>query len=338
MSWFTLQNARQSVAGNDRGAALISALLMVALIATLALAVTREMRFALDRAANLDLRDQAHWYTTGARDYAEAMIVRAVAHPDTAFRPDAGWLDEPQVFPIDGGRLAGRIRDAHNCFNLNALVEIDSDGQAIVVPRHRTQLATLLEALGLPAAQAVGIAAQAADWIDSDQRAQASGAEDGDYRRSGRPYRTADTLIAETAELRGLLAMTPEIFDHIAPYLCAVPEARPLALNINTLRLDQAELLMAAFGGALERRQAEALLLQRPLGGFPSEEAFWAVESIQALGLTEDERPRVGLVSRYFEIRIDVGRGDLHYGLEALVRVDPDQGLRRISQTYGVFT
>ena len=132
----------------------------------------------------------------------------------------------------------------------------------------RRRFEHLMRALGLPAAEAARIAGQTIDWIDSDNRPAASGAEDDVYLGRGEAgYRTGATLMAEPAELLALEAMTPDAYRQIAPFVCTRPVAEALPLNINTLRPEQWPLLAALFEGDLGRVAIDGILLARPAAG-----------------------------------------------------------------------
>ena len=323
-------------ADKQAGAALITAILLVALMSSLALAITTGMRFSLRRAANMDVRDQAHWYVLGARDYAEALLLRALDEPSQAFRPDAGWLNTPRVFAIEGGRITGEIRDAHNCFNPNALVTADAQGALAIDRDRQRQFERLLTATGIAAGQAIQIAAATADWIDTDLRPVTSGAEDEVYLRDGRGYRTGNTYLSEVGELRAVDGVMSDAFSRAAPMICTFPGAQALALDINTLRLDQAPLLIAALDGGLTRAEAETVLLQRPTAGYADIAAFWATDSMRALELDAAERPEITVTSRYFEIEITVEYAGIRYGLREQVEVSGGRQITRLTQRHGI--
>ncbi|WP_417498136.1 type II secretion system minor pseudopilin GspK [Maricaulis sp.] len=321
----------------ERGAALITAILLVALMSGLALGIATDMRFSLRRASNLDARDQAYWYALGARDYSEALLLRALNEPEQVFRPNADWLGTPRIFPIEGGQLAGEVRDGHNCFNLNALVAVTGDAASGADATQQRRFVRLMEELGIATAQASRIAASAADWIDSDSRPVTSGGEDEIYLRAGRDYRTANVPMAEARELRSVAGVTPDIYARIAPFLCAFPARSPVALDINTLRLDQVPLLVAAFDGALTRAQAETVLLQRPAAGYADIGAFWTSELIAALQLDAAERPEIGVSSHRFEIDIAVDYAGVRYRLLEQVETGSSQRVVRLAQRHGIY-
>ena len=82
----------------------------------------------------------------------------------------------PRRIPLPGEGLAvGTIRDGGNCFNLNSLVQGDVTATLVQRPAAIEQFVALMRVLGLPEPTARRIAAAAADWIDSDDRAQPAG-------------------------------------------------------------------------------------------------------------------------------------------------------------------
>jgi len=322
----------------EKGAALISALLLVALMTTVALAIATDMRFSMRRAANLDIRDQSYWYALGARDFAESMVERAMGSPEEALTPSAAWLSGPQIFPIEDGQLAGTIRDGNNCFNVNSLVVAGGNGLLVEDPQQRRRFERLMDAAGIPLNVAALIAGQAVDWIDSDARPVVSGGEDEIYAEGERGYRTANTLMVERQELLSLAAMTPALYERIAPLVCTRPVAEPLPLNINTLRFDQAPLMMAAFDGRLSRTDVEGLLIQRPQDGYGEIAEFWALPAIQALEPDAAMQSVLATTTNYFEIEIDVFYAGMRFELFELIEWRGGGDVRRVSQRYGSFS
>ncbi|WP_300528777.1 type II secretion system minor pseudopilin GspK [Maricaulis sp.] len=322
----------------ERGAALISALLLVALMTTVAMALATDLRFSMRRTANLEIRDQAYWYALGARDFAEISIERAMSAPDQALRPDAEWLNGPQIFPIDQGQLAGTVTDGNNCFNLNSLVVRGEDGVLREVAAHRHRYEILMRAAGLPAQEVGRISAQTLDWIDSDVRQTISGGEDELYSDLSRAYRTGNTLLAEPQELLALEAMTPDLFRVLEPLVCTRPMTDPLSVNINTLRADQLPLLIAALDGNITQVEADGLLLRRPPAGFEQASEFWELNLLENLELTDEMRGSVGITTNYFEIEIDVLYAGMRFELNETVEWRGGGSLRRLTQRYGSFS
>lgn len=323
---------------HERGVSLAGALMLVALMSVIAMTMATELRFAMRRSLNMEVRDQAHWYALGARDYTEALLERVMAEPASALRPDAAWLQGPQFFPIEQGQLAGEVRDGNNCFNLNGLVTQDERGRTTADARQQRRFEAMMQAAGLPPQDAARIAAQAVDWLDTDSRPSSSGAEDPAYAEFAMPYRAANTLMVEREEMLALPAVTPAIYAELAPLVCVRPVAEPLALNINTLQASHLPLLIGVFEGRLPRATAETILLQRPLGGFADEDAFWTLDQIASLEPDASLRETVGVSTRYFEIDIDVLYAGARYELSEVVEIRGAGRPIRVSQRFGMFS
>ena len=226
-----------------------------------------------------------------------------------------------------------RVRDAHNCFNLNALVpgpDADADSARHAGARFRA----LLGALGLPTGISERIAGETADWIDADSSPRIGGAEDSAYLAARPPYRAANAPMAEVEEMRALASMTPEIFALVAPHVCVLPDPVLLPLNVNTLRIEDAPQLAGLFEGRLSLRQAEDVLMRRPSGGYGDISGFWNDAEIAALNAGSASLRQAGLTSSWFDVRVDVELADGRFTLREMVEASPRQ-IRRASQRFG---
>mgnify|MGYP006271121015 FL=1 len=322
----------------ERGAALVAALMLVALMAAVSVQLVDLSRFAVFRTANAADRAQAYWSALGARTFAEGIVLETAR--DDVLRADLPWLSEPQVFPVERGVITGRVRDGNNCLNINALAdaggeaERDGTGQGDV-ERARAMYDALMRAVGAPPGAAQRLKAQIIDWIDADARPEPGGAEDETYQRFDPPYRAANQRFAELEELRALAEMTPDFYAALAPWLCVRPSPDQPALNINTLRLDQAPLLSAAFQGRLSLADAEAVLFRRPPRGYDALEDFWADPLIAPIEIEGPERQGIAVTSRWFEMSVDVEMGDARFALSQLAELTEGGALIRHRQRFG---
>ncbi len=322
---------------DKRGTALITALMITAVMAIVATGLSQSLFFALDRSGHIAARDQAYWYAAGARDFAESVLLRSVPPSGQPMRPSDAWAQGARRFEIENGVLTGEVRDANNCFNLNALVTVSGRGGYTAVEAEAEAFITLMQALNIPAGEAQAIAAQAADWIDSDTRPGARGAEDMQYAQRPVPHRAANTLFTEVEEMLALPAMNPAYFAVLSPLVCAHPVTGHMPLNPNTLHTGQAALLAAALDNNLSLPDAALLISRRPTTGYADIEAVWQEPLLADLDLSPEERPPFTLNSRYFEIRVDVLQGETHFRLRESVELDRTGRLIRHSQRFGVF-
>ena len=322
----------------ERGAALVAALMLVALMAAVSVQLVDLSRFAVFRTANAADRAEAYWSALGARAFAEGIVLETAR--EDVLRSDLPWLSEAQVFPVERGVITGRVRDGNNCLNLNALAEAggeaDDDARGLGdVERARAMYDALMRAIGAPPGAASRLKAQIIDWIDADARPEPGGAEDETYQRFDPPYRAANQRFTELEELLALPEMTPQFYAALAPWLCVRPSGVQPALNVNTLRLDQAPLLSAVFEGRLSAPDAEAVLFRRPPRGYDALEDFWADPLIARMEIEGPERQGIAVTSRWFEMSVDVELGGARFVLSQLVELTDGGALTRHGQRFG---
>lgn len=329
---------RPGETSSERGAALIAALLLVALMAAIAVQLTDLSRFAVFRTSNTQTRADAYWYALGARELAEDVVLQSVN--GDVMRSDLPWLGEAQVFPIADGLIVGAVRDGNNCLNLNALTgpgpsgtELGSaSGQA---DRVQAMYRELMEQIEAPPGVANRLQAQIIDWIDTNNRPEPGGAEDDTYQRYSPPYRAANQPMVELEELLALPAMTPQFYAVLRPWLCVRPSAMQPAINVNTLTLEQAPLLVAALDGRISRPDAEALLFRRPPQGYDALQDFWADPIIAQLELDASNLQGIGVTSQWFEMDLQVRLRETRFELSQLVHLRDGGALNRYRQRFG---
>lgn len=195
---------------NQRGVALLTVLLLVAVMSVLVMGMLDDIRFGLHRASNAQSMAQAQWYARGAESLAMAQIDRL----STRAAAQAGLADleqRPLVFPIEHGMIRARLSDATACFNLNSVVE----GTGELWQRRESgsrQFTALLRALDVPRLEADALVDSLVDWIDSDQAPGLAGAEDASYLARDPAYRTGGALLAEVTELRAISGFNDAIY------------------------------------------------------------------------------------------------------------------------------
>ena len=208
----------------NRGVALITALLIMALIATLT--YTLEWNNALDlrRTVVMLNRDQAVQVAVGAESWIQSILRQDLEDSDTDHLGEI-WAGDLPGLPIDGGEVFGAIEDLQGRFNVNNL--LGSDGK--VDQPSLEQFQRLLLALGLDPRFA-GITA---DWIDANQDAGfPDGAEDAIYTGLTPPYRTANQMLSSASELAALEGIDKVSMDILLPHIIALPGRT--SVNVNT--------------------------------------------------------------------------------------------------------
>jgi len=238
----------------SRGVALITALLIMALIASLTYTLKWNNTLDLRRTIVMLNRDQAIQVAIGAESWIQSILRQDLEESDTDHLGEI-WASELPGLPIDGGEVFGDIEDLQGRFNVNNLIGDDGDVDEAAMQ----QLQRLLLALGLDPRFA-GIAG---DWIDDNQDAQfPDGAEDSIYTGITPPYRAANQLLSSASELAALEGMDKTTLDILLPHIVALPGHT--AINVNTAT--------AAVLQSLDERitvaDAERLIAERAESGF----------------------------------------------------------------------
>ncbi len=272
----------------QRGAAILMAMIIVTLVATLAAGMIWQQWRAVQVEAAERARTQSAWILGGALDWAR-LILREDRATFTA-------LSEPWAVPLAEARLStflaadkdntddapdaflsGAIVDAQARYNLRNLI----DPQGKVLP---TELAAL-ERL----CQTIGVAGDVATRIADGMRDALSPGAAG----------TAPLLPRSTAQL-AWLGVEPEAMRRLEPYVTLLP--KPTPVNVNTA---SREVLVGAIKG-LDLATAERLLQVRQRTPF---KALLEVEQ-QIPGLSPLPAQQVGVKSEFFEISGRLRLGD----------------------------
>jgi general secretion pathway protein K len=307
-------------APGERGAALLTVLLLVAVIAVLAGTALERLRLTTRLAANATAGEQARGYAEAAEALAVARVSTLLSRDQTRVTLAGGWSGRPFGLPLPGGGTAiARVTDGGNCFNLNGLVSEPVLGTYQSYPSAVAEFARLMRLVQVPAGAADRIAASTADWIDSDQDQQASGAEDGIYLGKTPAYRTAGTLMADPSELRAIDGVTPEVYAALRPWICTKPRAELSRLNVNTLTPEQAPLIAMLSDNNMSVAQAQAALVRRPEEGFTSTSDFIAATNASGATISVPNENQLAVTSKWFALRIDVNLGSAQVQEHALI-------------------
>lgn len=304
-------------AERERGVALLTVVLLVAVIAVIAGGALERLRLATRLAANAGGQAQARSYAGAAEALALSRLDTLLGQQPSRVTLAGGWSDRPFSLPLPGGQAVARVRDGGNCFNLNGLVRAVAPGVYQSDPAERARFARLLRLVQVSAQVAEQVAAGASDWIDTDTDQQVQGAEDPSYAGMSPAYRTPGTLMADPSELRAVAGVTREVYQAAEPWLCTLPEARPATLNLNTLAPEQAPLLAMLLPETVGSGTVAQALLRRPPQGWGDTAAFWSGLSNSMAGT--DAQARTGVRSTWFALTVDVAVGGTSLQERALI-------------------
>ena len=267
----------------QRGAALLTAMIIVTLVATLASAMVWQQWRAVQVESAERARAQSAWILSGALDFARLILredmkgsgqVTALTEPwatPLAESRLSTFLAADNANPDDGPEafLSGNITDAQARYNLPNLV---IGGK--VVPAELEVLERLCQTLGLDVSIATRIASGLRDATASSPTAAAP-------------------LAPITVEQLAWLGIDAASLQTLRPYVVLLPGITAIPINVNTA---PKEVLMAVIKG-LDAGSAERLVQLRQRTPFHTKSAF----NDQIKSLPQDAN--IDVVSSFFEVR-----------------------------------
>lgn len=261
----------------QRGVALITVLLVVAIVTVVCAGLIARQQLAIRASSNQIQARQALQYALGGEALAQGILTRDLKAPGSApgqgvDHPQEAWAQRLPTFPIEQGEITVRIEDLAGRFNLNSLVQARPGAQqdAGADPQGAVdgavnlaavqQFQRLLVNLGI---EQPAYANRLVDWLDGrPERYQDSGAEDNEYLLAEPAYRAGNRRIEDVSELRLLLGMTDEHYRRLLPHVSALPS--DAALNVNTA----SAMVLASLRDDLTPGAAQALVQGRPAEGY----------------------------------------------------------------------
>ncbi len=298
----------------QRGIALIIALVVLALSATLATAMVWDSNLAQRRSENILHGAQAQAYAYGAEAWA-AQILRRDAEKTQTDSLTEPWAMQLPPLPVDGGSITGRIEDMDGRFNINDLV--DSKGK--VQADELAQFQRLLTLVGLDPKLADAVL----DWIDPDTQPRfPDGAEDQYYGDLQPPYAASDRPMTSTSELMLVKGFDREAFARLAPYVTALPTTTPI--NVNTAPA----LVLQSLADGITPAEIESVQQVQVNKGFKDVSEFHQI-------VQQNTQVRLSVASSYFLVTARVAVGTTSLTLYSLLARDANGGTRTLRRTFG---
>jgi general secretion pathway protein K len=307
----------------QRGIALITAILLVALATIMAATIGYENAMTARRGTATFAFDQSLEVEKAAEAIA-AYALRAVRQQNhTATYPAQPWATPyGPVDLIPGVTLEAWLVDAQGRFNLNNLVNPDGSTNADAVLVFENLLSTLgLEPKWAP---------MMADWIDSDTVPNnPDGAEDSVYLSQMPPYRAANMLITHASEILALPGFGRDRYLKLEPFITALPQG--IGINLCSAPME----VLNALGptGTVNFSDPQALAKNRAEGCFPTQQDF-------DNGFNSDSTARgkadqmVTVMSNYFTLTSIVTIGSTQFALYSLLHQEGDMRVRSIQRSF----
>jgi len=295
----------------QRGAALIVAMLVFALATTLIVAMGSEFTLFLKRGANSFIAQQGYAYLRGGEELA-GLVLRQDQETDKQAQQQRDdltelWAQQMPPYALDeGGWLVGSLEDLQGRFNINSVAGTAPKGKRFTAAQE--QFIRLLQTPDDPRVSeqdAVLITEALMDWLDKDSEPRDFGAEDDYYFDMTPSYRAANLNMHSVSELRLVAYMTAEIYNALAPYLSVW--GTNASINIHTAPLAVLRTINTAGDlRPLTIQEGETLFEMREESGFDSLQAMLDSPVFAGREIAPELQARLGETSVWFLYRGEV--------------------------------
>ncbi len=302
--------ALKAIKKSERGSALLTALLVMTLAASAAMAMIVRQNFDIRRTEQMLTTDRIYQHTLGVETWAVLELLAARANLEEGVEPiDTlydDWAQPLETTAVEEGYLGGEIIDLQGLFNLNNLVEIESWQQAGFGEEDITEPVDEEEQPvdeGAEAGEPLFVDDDALEALDRFSQLaiftrllmlvepnlyeedafeiavavrnwlDPESGIDYIYENAFPPYLPGHRPMASVTELRMVAGMTPELFDALINYVTVLPPSLLAELGFEQgLEGEEGEQISSAVT-PINVNTAPPLVLQALLGGISEEEA-----------------------------------------------------------------
>lgn len=300
----------------QRGVALITVLLVFALVAIIAGEIVNRVYFSIRQTGNHLIYAQAYQYALGGEAFARQLLYKDFELDQQRGAMDhlhEAWFKQSERYDFDQGILEISIRDMQDRLNVNNLITPEGEPDQ----RRTGQFQRLFQELKLDSA----VLSAWLDWLDKDLEPRFMGLEDEGYLALDRSYRAANQAIAEISELLAVKGMNKTGYEKLLPSIAALPS--PTAINVNTVTAQ----VLAAMVPNLGLAAAERIVEGREESGYETVDDFMQHEQLAGLELDASD---FTVQSEYFEVTVRSEFAGREVWLKTLLYRDPQKGVIRL--------
>ena len=303
---------------DERGVALLLALLILTLLVALILEFDAEARREYREAAAFRDNFKASMLTRAAVQAARSVLrqdfLRDKQTGEIFDGPTDLWAMPIKNYAIGDGLLSAQIQDERGKLNLNDLAA--NAGDEIQKKARIRRVERLFQLLQINP----DLVDALVDWIDQDDNPQPAGAESLYYQSQKPAYRAANGTLPALGDLSLVKGFTPDIIDKLSRYVTVYPQDGGAPVNINTAD----PLVIQALDPEITQSIATEIVQGRP---FKKKEDLDRIGSFQSIGA---KLRSVGTVydvkSEYFSARLAITVNESTKTSLAVLQRDSNKG------------
>ena len=315
-------------AHSQRGVAILTVLIIVALVMTLATVILARQSRTVRQTDNYQSLERAWQYAFALEQYVGMELQRNLktnkydALTESWARLKLKDLKLEEGNSVTVGIFTGKLEDLQARFNINNIL---IQPQTPPNQQQKTYLNNLIHDAGLPD----GFTSAMIDWIDDDEQlSDGESAESDYYLSSTLPFRAANMQFLDPSELR-LLRLTmsadkkPVALNKLQQLVSTIPTNQIITVNANTANKQ----VLTALG--LNSQQIESIMDLRKTKPFET-----AQDLANKASLTSEQKLILGVSSNYFRLQGEIKVGRARVYLSSVFFRAPDKPIRVIMRQF----
>ena len=300
-----------------KGAALIMALFVTAIIASVSAGLFSMVSTNLENEKNMISEQQAILTTLSLESFTKKYLNNKENRNNIVLAANNFSQKSPINLPLERGNLEANIVDMGQCFNLNSLISISPTGEESANQENLGFFKNLMRSLFIQDQKIEEISPAVIDWLDKDFFPDSYLGVEDDYYKNEKPSRlTSNQFFFDITELRDVKGMTEEIFQKLKPYICAFNSVET-KININSLNPFYPNILVALSSNTLSDLEARNILNNKPLGGYSSVSDFLNQQEIKTAFSSKFSKSNLTLETKYFILNTNIKIDDKDFHLKS---------------------
>jgi len=319
------------IKNKERGVILITVLLIVLVLSAIAMSIGNNFLLAFKRSIYQDLQANSFELFKNIESISIQRIEEKNRFGSQALTKDDSLFKDAFYFELPNGQLYAQISDASNCLNINSVVSL-SNKNYVQNPKGIAALKKYLMFKEFDERDIDSLIDQMIDWIDIDNQPRQGGLEDYFYTgplHTPQQY-TSKRLFYDLSELKNLPAFRNFNWDDVSNYLCSIPLSGNSKVNINTLNMEDSELLSSLLPNATVK-DAEAIIASIPQEGFV--DISQLMLEFPGVDFTNSDAT-IFFTSNLFSIKSEIISEDMKISSESILYLENNRNGYIVSRTY----
>ena len=300
-----------------KGAALIMALFVTAIIASISAGLFSMVSMNIENEKNMLSEQQAIVTTLSLESFTKKYLTQKENRTNLVLTANNFNQKSPINLPLERGNLEANIVDMGQCFNLNSLILISTTGEEIANTDNLDFFKNLMKSLFIEEQKIEEITPAIVDWLDKDSFPDTHlGVEDDFYKNEKISRLSSNQFFYDITELRDIKGVTEEIFQKLKPYVCVINSLNT-KININSLNPFYPNILVALSSNTLSDLEARNILNNKPLAGYSSVTNFLNLPEIKTSFSSKFSKANLVLETNYFILNTNIKIDDKDFHIKS---------------------